>query len=258
MLILLSPAKSLDYDSPIDPNLPYGLPPFIAQSERLIQVLRQKSPQTIASLMGISDKLAALNVARYASWTPQFTSDNARQAVFAFNGDVYDGLQAASLTRADIDWAQKHLLILSGLYGALKPLDWIQPYRLEMGTALPIGKNRNLYDFWGNQISHYINQQLHADSSPLVLNLASQEYFKSVDLSVLQARVVNCAFEDWKNNTYKVISFHAKKARGAMARYAITQRAKSAADLQGFTDGGYAWDASASNADRLVFRRNLS
>jgi uncharacterized protein len=257
MLILLSPAKSLDYDSPISAEIPHTLPQFIAQSEQLIDVLRQKSPQAIASLMGISDKLAALNAARYTAWTPKFTPDNARQAVLAFNGDVYDGLQAGTLTLDDLQWAQQHLAILSGLYGVLRPLDWMQPYRLEMGTAVEIGQSHNLYKFWGNQIAHYINHQLQADSSPLVLNLASQEYFKSVDRKTLQARVVECVFEDWKNSTYKVISFHAKKARGAMARYAITQRAKTTKDLQSFTDGGYAWDASASSADRLVFRRKL-
>jgi cytoplasmic iron level regulating protein YaaA (DUF328/UPF0246 family) len=258
MLILLSPAKSLDYETPLAPDLPYSEPQFVAQSTQLIKVLRKQSPQELAGLMSLSDKLAALNVARYATWEPRFGPDNSRQAVMAFNGDVYEGLQAHSLSMADLEWAQQHVAILSGLYGVLRPLDWMQPYRLEMGTALATAKAGNLYQFWGSQIARYINAQLQADATPTVLNLASQEYFKAVDRKTLQARVVECVFEDYKNGVYKVISFHAKRARGLMARYAITHRAKTPQALHKFDSEGYAWDAAASEPDRLVFRRKTS
>lgn len=258
MLILLSPAKSLDYETPLAPNMPHSEPQFVSQSTQLIKVLRKQSPQQLASLMSLSDKLAALNVARYAAWEPRFGPDNSRQAVMAFNGDVYEGLQAHSLSKADLEWAQQHVAILSGLYGVLRPLDWMQPYRLEMGTALATAKSSNLYQFWGGQIAQYINAQLQADASPTVLNLASQEYFKAVDRKTLQARVVECVFEDYKNGVYKVISFHAKRARGLMARYAITHRAKTPQALHKFDSEGYAWDDAASEPDRLVFKRKTS
>ena len=265
MLILLSPAKSLDYDTPVPAGLAHTLPRFIPQSSQLIALLREQSPQEIASLMKISDALAALNVARYASWTPQFSADNARQAVLAFNGDVYEGLDAHTLSHADLDWAQAHLAILSGLYGVLRPLDWMQPYRLEMGTRLRTSAGSSLYQFWGAQIAQCLNQQL-ADTShdvptdvptnaPIVLNLASQEYFKAVDGKALHARVVECVFEEWKGSRYQIVSFHAKRARGLMARYAIRQRCTRPEQLQHFDAEGYAFDGAASTPDRLVFRR---
>ncbi len=255
MLILLSPAKSLDYETPLPPGLAHSLPPFMAESTQLIEVLRQMPPQDIASLMKISDTLAALNVARYAAWTPKFSARNARQAVMAFNGDVYEGLQAQSLTPDDLGWAQQHLAILSGLYGVLRPLDWMQPYRLEMGTRLTTPAGHTLYQFWGPRIAQHLNTRLHGEAEPLVLNLASQEYFKSVDRKVLRARVVECVFEDWSGGRYKIVSFHAKRARGLMARHAITQRATTARQLEGFDAEGYAFAAAASGPDRLVFRR---
>ena len=256
MLFLLSPAKSLDYDTP----LPEGLPPpttpqFVAQSAALVEVLREKSPQEIASLMQLSDKLAALNVARYQAWRPRFTAGNSRPAVLAFNGDVYEGLQARSLAAEDLAWAQQHLAILSGLYGVLRPLDRLQPYRLEMGTRLANPAGSNLYDFWGSQISEHLNTRLRADASPVVVNLASQEYFKAVDRRALKARVIDCVFEDYKGGTYKIISFHAKRARGLMARYAITQRVGTPRGLEGFDLEGYAFAPAASSPERLVFRR---
>lgn len=254
MLFLLSPAKSLDYTSPV-PAVPHTLPEFAADAARLIEVLRRQSPQQLATLMDISDPLAALNAVRYQAWSPKFTARNARQAVLAFDGDVYDGLQARQLAPADLEWAQQHLRILSGLYGVLRPLDWMQPYRLEMGTQLPVDAARNLYQFWGGRIAECLNRQLAADKTPVVVNLASQEYFKSVDRKVLKARVVDCVFEEWKGGNWKVISFSAKRARGLMARYAIMKRLETPRRLEAFNLDGYAFDAAASQADRLVFRR---
>jgi uncharacterized protein len=257
MLFLLSPAKSLDYDTPVLPDLPHTLPQFPKESAVLIKLLKQKSPQDIAHLMDLSDALSALNVARYAAWSPKFTAKNSKQAMLAFNGDVYDGLNAKTLSADDLAWAQQHVGMLSGLYGLLRPLDWMQPYRLEMGTALANDKGGNLYKFWGASIAQHLNAQLQADKSPVVVNLASQEYFKSVDLKSLRARVVECAFEDYKNGKYKVISFNAKRARGMMARYAITKRTSSVKKLEAFSADGYAFDDAVSTADRLVFRRRL-
>ena len=255
MLFLLSPAKSLDYDSPLPAGLPHSQPQFIPDAARLIDVLRTRSPQDIASLMSISDALAALNVARYGAWSPRFTQENARQAVMAFNGDVYEGLQAATLSLPDLDWAQQHLAILSGLYGVLRPLDLMQPYRLEMGTRLATGAGANLYQFWGARIAEHLNRQLADDTDPVVVNLASQEYFKAVDRKALSARVVECVFEDYKGGHYKIISFYAKRARGLMARWAIQQRASTPRQLEGFDLEGYAFHPAASSPERLVFRR---
>ena len=252
----MSPAKSLDYDTPAG-DLPHTLPAFVPQSAELIEVLRTYSPQQIAELMDLSDTLSALNVARYAAWRPKFTAKNAKQAVLAFNGDVYEGLDAKTLSPKQLEWAQEHVCILSGLYGVLRPLDWMQPYRLEMGTALKNPKGANLYKFWGSQIADHLNERLAADKAPVVINLASQEYFKSVDRKTLRARVVECVFEDYKGGQYKVISFNAKRARGLMARWAITHKAKKPEDLLAFDSEGYAYDARASEADRLVFRRKL-
>ena len=255
MLFLLSPAKSLDYDSPLPAKLPHTLPQFIPQSQALIQVLRDLAPQDVVSLMSISDKLSALNVARYAAWSPKFTADNARQAVLAFNGDVYEGLQASTLSNQDLQWAQDHLCILSGLYGVLRPLDWMQPYRLEMGTRLATAHGSNLYQYWGTRIADYLNTRQESAKTPVVVNLASQEYFKSVDLKQLKARVIECVFEDFKGGKYKIISFHAKRARGLMARYAVEHRVTRPAQLQQFDAEGYAYAPEVSQPDRWVFRR---
>ena len=254
MLFLLSPAKSLDYDTPAG-DVPHTLPQFTAQAAELIEVLRPYSPQQIAELMDLSDALSVLNVARYEAWSPKFTAKNAKQAVLAFNGDVYEGLDAKTLNAKQLDWAQEHVCILSGLYGVLRPLDWMQPYRLEMGTSLKNPKGANLYKFWGAQIAQYLNERLAKDKSPVIVNLASQEYFKSVDRKTLQARVVECVFEDYKGGKYKVISFNAKRARGLMARWAITHKANKPEDLLAFDSEGYAFDNAASEPDRLVFRR---
>jgi hypothetical protein len=257
MLFLLSPAKTLDYESPLAP-LPHTLPQFLERSARLIEVLRKKSPHQLSELMDISDALAGLNAARYQAWSPKFTERNARQAVLAFDGDVYDGLQARHLAPADLAWAQDHLCILSGLYGVLRPMDLMQPYRLEMGTSLAVDGARNLYQFWGDRIAGYLNQRLAADKTPVVINLASQEYFRSVDLKALKARVIECVFEEWRPSGWKVISFPAKKARGLMARYAIMKRIETPRRLEGFNLEGYAFDRGASQPDRLVFRRKTN
>ena len=254
MLFLLSPAKSRDYQTPLG-EVPHTQPQFKAQSQALIEVLRTQSPQQIASLMDLSDALSALNVARYAAWSPRSTLRNARPAVLAFNGDVYEGLQARTLPVADLEWAQQHVAILSGLYGVLRPLDLLQPYRLEMGTRLATPQGSNLYQFWGSSIAQHLNQRLRADTSPVVVNLASQEYFKAVDRKTLKAPVVECVFEDYKGGAYKVISFHAKRARGLMARYAIEHRITTPEGLKHFDSEGYAHAPEVSVLDRLVFRR---
>jgi len=256
-LFLLSPAKSLDYDTPAG-DVPHTQPLFVKQSAELIGLLREKSPQEIAELMSLSDALSGLNVARYQAWSTKFTAKNAKQAVLAFNGDVYEGLDARTLQAEDLAWAQAHVCILSGLYGVLRPLDWMQPYRLEMGTQLANAKGNNLYKFWGTQIADYLNQRLQADKTPVVVNLASQEYFKSVDQKALKARVIECVFEDYKGGKYKIISFLAKRARGLMARYAATHHVSTPKQLEKFNLEGHAFDAAASEPDRLVFRRKVN
>ncbi len=254
-MFLLSPAKALDYETP--PHVAtHSQPLFVRQATQLIGLLREKSPQEIATLMDLSDPLAGLNVARYHAWTPSFTTQNAKPAVLAFNGDVYEGLDARSLSEQDLAWAQDHVCILSGLYGVLRPMDLMQPYRLEMGTRLATPKGKNLYQFWGTQIADYLNQRAAADASPLIVNLASEEYFKSVDRKALKPDVVTCVFEELKAGQYKVISFMAKRARGLMVRYAIARRATGVDELKGFDLEGYAFVPAASEDHRLVFRRD--
>jgi hypothetical protein len=260
MLFLLSPAKTLDYATPARVAHP-TTPQFVSQSAELIDILKSKSVADIATLMDLSDPLAALNVARYGVWSRRFTASNSKPAVLAFNGDVYEGLDAPSLDADDLDWAQQHLLILSGLYGVLRPLDKMQPYRLEMGTALENARGRNLYSYWGDTLARHINDRLKSDPSPVIVNLASQEYFKAVQPTSrntwLKPRVVECVFEDWKGGQYKVISFFAKRARGLMTRYAITHRVLTPQGLHAFDVEGYAYDAAASEPHRLVYRRRV-
>ena len=256
MLFVLSPAKSLDYVTPA-PVDRATRPRFMAESAELIATLRTKSADDVAALMDLSPALASLNVERYAAWSPRFTAKNSKPALFAFNGDVYEGLDALSLRETDIAWAQEHVAILSGLHGVLRPLDKLQPYRLEMGTPLETPRGRNLYDFWGDTIAEHLNARLEGDKAPVLVNLASQEYFRAADRAALQPRVIDCVFEDWKGGRYKVISFFAKRARGLMARYAIRHRIATPKRLQGFALEGYAFAAAASEPDRLVFRRRL-
>ena len=257
MLFLISPAKSLDYDTPAG-GVPHSQPLFTAQSRPLINNLRRKSWRQLAKLMDLSQNLAELNVARYAAWTDELTPQNAKQAVLAFDGDVYDGLAAQTLSADDLEWAQDHLFILSGLYGVLRPLDLMQPHRLEMGTALKVGRANNLYQYWGSRVSQHLNERMLGEPKPVVVNIASQEYFKAVDLKALNASVVECVFEDFKNGGYKVISFFAKRARGAMARFAVMHRVHSVQQLQGFAADGYAFAANESAPNRLVFRRKIA
>jgi cytoplasmic iron level regulating protein YaaA (DUF328/UPF0246 family) len=256
MLFLISPAKSLDFETPAG-DLPHTLPQFPDRSEQLIEALRKKSPAQLSRLMDISGNLATLNAQRYRTWSPKFTARNAKQAVLAFDGDVYDGLQAKTLKPPDLQWAQEHLCILSGLHGVLRPMDWIQPYRLEMGTALTVGRAKSLYQFWGSRISEYLNERVAQEKDPVVVNLASQEYFRSVDPKALRARVIECVFEEDRGGTFKVISFSAKRARGMMARHAIMKRMTQPRQLESFAQDGYAFAPAASTPDRLVFRRKM-
>jgi uncharacterized protein len=258
MLFVLSPAKSLDYETPLAPDLPHSQPLFTAQATELIEVLRPLSPQNLAQLMDLSDALAGLNAARYAAWRPRHGARNARQAVMAFNGDVYEGLDARSLSVPDLEWAQRHVGILSGLYGVLRPLDRMQPYRLEMGTRLVNPRGKDLYRFWGDRIARYLDSRLARDPEPVLVNLASQEYFRSVDRRALKARVIECVFEEERGQDFQVISFFAKRARGLMVRYAITRRIDRPAQLTGFNLDGYAHAPAASEPDRLVFRRRAA
>ena len=258
MLLLLSPAKTLDYATPVAPGLPHTRPRFVAESAQLIELLRERDAPQIGALMDLSESLATLNVERYAAWSPRFTVANSKQAILAFAGDVYTGLQAASLSADDLAWAQHHVAILSGLYGVLRPLDRLQPYRLEMGTRLNNPSGKTLYAFWGDRIARHLDRQLAAERTPLIVNLASEEYFKVVDQRALKARVVDCAFEDWQGGRYRVISFHAKRARGLMARHAIVHRARGLAALQDFATAGYAFAPSVSTPERLVFRRRTA
>jgi cytoplasmic iron level regulating protein YaaA (DUF328/UPF0246 family) len=259
MLYLLSPAKSLDYQTPVDPRIAERatMPQFVEHSAELIGVLKQKSADEVAQLMDLSPALAALNVERYAAWSRRFSARNSKPAVLAFNGDVYEGLAAATLKPAQLDWAQRHVVILSGLYGALRPLDRLQPYRLEMGSALATPRGANLYAFWGDTLAEHLNTLQAQERSPVIVNLASQEYFKAADRKLLRARVIDCVFEDWKGGRYKVISFFAKRARGLMARYAISHRISAPTKLERFELEGYAFDVAASQPDRLVFRRRV-
>ena len=260
MLFLLSPAKTLDYDTPVPAAIGKKAtdPVFTHQAAELIGVLQRQTPAQVAALMELSDALASLNVGRYAAWQPQATPDNSKPAVLAFNGDVYEGLDASTLKAADLAWAQDHVVILSGLYGALRPLDRLQPYRLEMGTSLATSRGKDLYAFWGDTVAQWLNERLAGEASPTIVNLASQEYSKAALRPALKARVVDCQFEDWKGGRYKIISFFAKRARGLMCRWAISHRARRPEDLRGFDLEGYALDAPASDADLMVFRRRLA
>lgn len=256
MLIVISPAKSLDYDTPATTEL-QTMPEFISHSADLIEILRTLSPGQLSSLMDISDALAVLNVTRYASWSRKFTRKNAKQAVLAFNGDVYEGLDAPSMTAKQLDYLQAHMRILSGLYGVLRPLDLMQPYRLEMGTSLANARGRNLYAFWGNLVTEALNAQIAGQRAKVLINLASEEYFKVVKPKLLDAEIITPVFEDWKNGKYKVISFFAKRARGLMARFAAVKNVTQAEKLKAFNLDGYAFDESASTSQNWVFRRRI-
>jgi uncharacterized protein len=249
MLIVLSPAKTLDYESKL-PSKKFSEPAFLDQSSLLINGLKKQSSQQLQELMGISPDLAQLNRDRFNSWQQPFDPSNSRQAIFAFNGDVYDGLQAKTLTALDLNYAQKHVRILSGLYGALKPLDLMQPYRLEMGTRWANSKGKDLYEFWGDRVSQSLQADLQSIKGTTLVNLASEEYFKVVRADgftdQFQPKLVTPVFEDFSSGEFKVVSFFAKKARGSMARFIVEQRIESVAKLKTFTSDGYYFDAAAS------------
>ena len=254
MLIFLSPAKSLDYKTP--PHVAtHTQPAFLKQSETLIKQLRKLSPAEIANLMNLSDPLALLNFNRYADWKLPFTPENAKQAVLAFDGDVYDGLSAKTLSADDLDFAQQHVRILSGLYGILMPLDLMQPYRLEMGTKFANKAGKDLYEFWGERLLKAINAELGEMSRPVAVNLASEEYFKAAVGRKIKGEVIQPVFEDWKSGQYKIISFYAKRARGLMTRYAVLNRLRDPEGLKEFEEDGYAFVPEVSERQRWVFRR---
>lgn len=254
MLIFLSPAKSLDYKTPPQVTT-HTQPAFLAQSKTLISQLRKLAPADIANLMDLSDPLAQLNFGRYAEWHLPFTPENAKQAVLAFDGDVYDGLAARQLGADDLDFAQKQVRILSGLYGILKPLDLMQPYRLEMGTKFANKAGKDLYTFWGERLLKAINKELAEMPRPVAVNLASEEYFKAAVGRKINGVVIQPVFEDWKNGKYKIISFYAKRARGLMTRYAVLNRLTEPEGLKEFDYDGYAFEPSVSDEKRWVFRR---
>ncbi len=255
MLTVLSPAKTLDFETPATTKIATQ-PRMLESSEVLVDRLRTMSADQLSSLMGISEKLGELNRARFKSWSPPFTRTNAKQAVLAFKGDVYRGLEAESFTAEDFRFAQKHIRILSGLYGVLRPLDLIQPYRLEMGTRLKNEHGGNLYHYWGEDITKELNKQLASLKSSTLVNLASAEYFKSVDTTVLKADVVTPTFLDFKNGNYKIISFYAKRARGMMASWIVRNRIKDTGKLRKFNAAGYRYSADHSDPDSPAFVRD--
>lgn len=254
MLIVVSPAKTLDYESPLVTSR-FTQPELLDHSARLITRARQLTPAQIASLMKISDKLAGLNAARFSEWQPDFNPANARQALLAFKGDVYTGLAVEDFSEGDFDFAQAHLRMLSGLYGVLRPLDLMMPYRLEMGIRLDNERGKDLYQFWGDVITEHLNKALAAQGDEVLINLASDEYFKSVRPKVLKGRIITPVFKDEKNGQYKIISFYAKKARGMMARHIIKHRLTEVEQLTGFNDGGYRFVPEESDQHTLMFKR---
>jgi len=256
MLIVLSPAKNLDYDSAV-PTKKHTKARLLDESEILMETLKQLAPHEISSLMSISDKLGVLNYQRNQDWAQPFTNKNARQAVLAFKGDVYIGLDAYSFDDDDFAFAQEHLRILSGLYGLLKPLDLIQPYRLEMGTKLANPRGSNLYEFWGKIISGELNKVLKKQGTQHIINLASNEYFKSVNKADLAGEVITPVFKDWKTDKYKIISFYAKKARGLMSAYIIKNKISDVEKIKGFDSEGYRFAPDSSSDSEWVFTRRL-
>lgn len=254
MLMVISPAKTLDYESPLATET-FTKPDFLADACELIDQLKELEPHQVSNLMSISDKLGQLNAERFQSWHTPFSAKNARQALLAFKGDVYTGLDAGSFNEQDFSFAQKHLRMLSGLYGILKPLDLMQPYRLEMGTKFENKRGKDLYAFWGDRLTQETNRLLKSDDEVLV-NLASNEYFKSLKKKDLEGRLITPQFKDWKNGQYKIISFYAKKARGLMCRYAILNRITDANDLKGFDLDGYYFSEDQSDKNNWVFLRD--
>jgi hypothetical protein len=258
MILVISPAKTLDFTTPPHTGV-FTQPDFLTESASLVKLLRGLDIDELAGLMAISGDLAALNAGRFRQWKRPFTPDNAKQAVLAFNGDVYGGLDAAGLGQGDLDFAQDHLRILSGLYGCLRPLDLIRPYRLEMKTRLANARGGDLYAFWGDRLTRAVNRLLgQGPEAPVLVNLASAEYFKALDAKAVAGRIITPVFEDWSGGAYKVVGFFAKRARGLMCRHMIRKRLEEPERLQAFKDEGYRFDRQASEGDRWVFRRNTS
>lgn len=255
MLSVISPAKTLDYDSPVTTRKATQ-PEFLERSQTLIEDARRLEPSDIRSLMGVSENIAALNHQRFMDWHRPFDKDNARQAILAFKGDVYTGLEAQSMDAKQLAYAQKHLRILSGLYGLLRPLDLMQAYRLEMGLRFSNSGGKNLYEFWGDALTNSLNKQLQKTDTPVLLNLASNEYFKAVKPGALEGEVITPVFKDLKNGKYKIISFFAKKARGQMARYIVDREINDVAALKKYRVAGYRYNAAESSARELVFTRD--
>ena len=254
MLIVISPAKSLDFKTPSKCKS-YTIPELLTESEKLVGRLKTMSPKQLSTLMGISDDLGELNFQRFQSWQLPFTPENAKQSILAFSGDVYQGLQAATLSGEKLELAQTKLRILSGLYGVLKPLDIIQPYRLEMGTRLKYYKSKDLYAFWNPLITKKINEAVTDSGSDILINLASAEYFKSIDKKKLKAEIVTPDFKEFKNGDYKMISFFAKRARGLMTRFILENNISDPADLLAFDSEGYSFNSRLSKAGNPVFTR---
>jgi len=256
MLYVISPAKNLDYETPPVTET-YTQPELLADAQELMETCVKLTPLDLSNLMHISDKLAGLNVARFTEWQPNFTPDNAKQAILAFNGDVYTGIDAESFSQQDFDYCQTHLRILSGLYGLLKPLDLMQAYRLEMGTKLENSRGKNLYEFWGDIITNKLNEQIAATNSEMLVNLASTEYFKSVKKKQLNAQLITPMFKDWKNGQYKMISFFAKKARGMMVQYLVKNKIENLDGLLKFDLAGYEYNPELSKPNEPCFTRNI-
>jgi cytoplasmic iron level regulating protein YaaA (DUF328/UPF0246 family) len=255
MLTVISPAKTLDFDTP-PTTRKATQPQFLQQAGQLVGDARQMSPEDIRDLMGVSENIAALNHQRFMNWGTPFTLDNAKQSLLAFKGDVYTGLEAETLSSSQLAFAQKHLAILSGLYGLLRPLDLMQPYRLEMGLKFANSGGKNLYEFWGDEITRAVQQQLKKSGSKVLVNLASNEYFKAVQPKALDAEVITPVFKDLKGGKYKIISFYAKKARGQMARFIIDNELNEPDGLKKFRTDGYRYNKAESSARELVFTRD--
>jgi len=254
MLTVISPAKTLDFDTPTETNA-FTQPIHLTQSRKLVRRMRQLSGQELSKLMHVSENIADLNQQRFKKWKTPFKPDNARQAIFAFKGDVYIGLDAYTMTEKNVEFAQNHLRILSGLYGVLRPLDLMQAYRLEMGTRIDTEMGNNLYQFWNGRITKTLNQELKQSGSNALINLASNEYFKSIKPKLLKADVITPVFKDYNKGNYQVIGFFAKKARGLMARYMIDNEIDDPAALQDFSAEGYAFNKAMSDSHEWVFTR---
>ena len=255
MLLVISPAKTLDFETPANTSTA-SKPAMLKDSAKLIERMREFAPDDLVNLMGVSQKIAELNTQRFMNWQTPFNKKNAKQALLAFKGDVYTGLNAETFTEDDFEFAQRHLRILSGLYGVLRPLDLIQPYRLEMGTKLANEKGKNLYEFWDKKPAQALNKQLSNLGADTVINLASNEYFNAVDKLSLSAKIITPVFKDYKNGKYKIISFYAKKARGLMSAYIIKNKLQKPSQIKNFNVDGYYFESKGSTDNEWLFLRD--